>query len=107
MAELKIERINYLKMDIEGAEHKVFETFKDHDKIDVLALELHGEREQLIKELHKHYIFVDIWQYYPEYGGPLLSADNVEHPINDLDFLIHRCPPNYLCINRKSKGITF
>lgn len=109
MSDLQIERINYLKMDAEGAEHKIFKTFKDHDKIDVLAIEIHNDRKQLIEELSEYYIFADIWQHNidPDLRPPILTAAAIEDPIEDMDFLINRCPPNFLCINKNSKGLTF
>tara|TARA_R100001086_G_scaffold26318_1_gene12383 strand:- start:85 stop:690 length:606 start_codon:yes stop_codon:yes gene_type:complete len=62
---LNISKIDYLKMDCEGAEYDIFENFNDFDKIFIIALELHEvgdypllKKEALLKKLHEHYVFI-------------------------------------------------
>jgi hypothetical protein len=61
---LNIAKIDYLKIDCEGAEYEIFENFNDFDKISIIALEIHEvgdspllRKELLLKKLHKHYMF--------------------------------------------------
>jgi FkbM family methyltransferase len=39
---LNVERINYLKIDIEGAEYDVIKNFTNIDKVDVIGIEIHN-----------------------------------------------------------------
>ncbi len=65
MTVLNLNRIDYLKVDCEGSEYEIFENFYDYDKIDVIALEIHGffgekRKEALLSLLIDHYFCIDL-----------------------------------------------
>ena len=105
---LEVERIHYLKMDVEGAEHEIFKNFNEFDKIDVLAIEIHHDNSELIQLLSEHFIFVDIYGLCNENPEDRVLTDiAVEKHITNMEILTHPEINIFLCFNKNSKGITF
>jgi FkbM family methyltransferase len=102
---LQVDRINYLKMDVEGAEHGIFKNFTEFDKIDVIALETHYDKTETIHLLNEHFVFVNIYECYRD--ERTLSDEEIINPVTNLKYLTHPDVNNFLCFNRNSKGLTF
>lgn len=67
MTTLKLDHIDYLKMDCEGAEYAILENFDDFHKITSIVMELHGfygpeRRGRLLELLSTHYYFMNIYR---------------------------------------------
>ena len=61
---IKVDRINYLKIDCEGSEYEIFKNFDSYDKIDFIAMELHDFygfecKRKLIEKMHRTHHIVD------------------------------------------------
>jgi len=61
---IKVDRINYLKIDCEGSEYEIFKNFNSYDKIDFIAMELHDFygfecKRKLIEEIHRTHHIID------------------------------------------------
>ena len=59
---IKVDRINYLKVDCEGSEYEIFENFDSLDKVDMIGMELHDfygleRKRKMIEKIHQtHHI---------------------------------------------------
>lgn len=65
MISLGIDTIDYLKLDCEGSEYEILESFHDYDRIAYICMEIHGvynneRRMRLLNKLNQHYHIVDI-----------------------------------------------
>ena len=71
---LKIDKIDYLKMDCEGSEYDILENFKNMKKIDILCIEIHDiygfeRKASLIKKIEKtHTILTPMSMENPDIG---------------------------------------
>jgi len=99
MNTLGLEKINYLKLDCEGSEYEILESFDEYDRIDWICMEIHGvyddeRRMNLLKKLRKHYYLIDCGLNGRYTIRELLEIEGTKptsHYINHT---------NLLCINR-------
>jgi len=115
-----LEKIDYLKMDCEGAEYEILENFNDYDKIDIMSLEIHGhvrdgaieKKKKLIRKLISHYnLFFPAHHEYEngdkDHGWVEMKDASLDHMSpEEADKCFDRVA-NLLCIHRSNSDISF
>ena len=116
MSELKIDKIDYLKMDCEGSEYDILENFDNLDKVDVLCLEIHGTHGQerklsLMKKIENtHHILVPAAAKKKsgghKHGWALFPIAHAEKHNYEVYEEYARKTHNILCLHKKNMSIT-
>lgn len=100
MISLGVDKIDYLKLDCEGSEYEILESFHDYDRIDWICMEIHGvynddRRMRLLNKLNQHYHIIDI-----KHRG-VLTLEEMLKKTKPIEHYIDHA--NLLCINRNLK----
>jgi len=82
---IPLPHIDYLKIDAEGSEYEIFETFKYYNKINTMAMELHGHPdpqtnndEEKLKLLDKLSTYFFILPVFAEVNGEYSAIDSIQ-----------------------------
>ena len=115
MSELKIDKIDYLKMDCEGSEYDILENFNNLDKVDILCLEIHGTHGQerkisLMKKIENtHHVLVPAAAKKKsggyKYGWTLFPISSAEKSNYKLFQEYARKTHNIFCLHKKNISI--
>jgi FkbM family methyltransferase len=111
-----LDKIDYLKMDCEGAEYDILENFNDYDKIDIMCLEIHGfkaleRKKQLVRKLIKSYNLFFPAHYShkngdKDHGWVELKDANLKDQTPETIDMCYEKVSNLLCIHRVNSDIS-